>query len=62
MNHPEPDDRLDSFLVFLGTIIIGLGFGLLFTYKDYREYVETLLVVTGISSFLFTFYQIWKKK
>lgn len=50
------DDGSGILLIFLATIMIGLGFGLLYTYKEYKEFVEVIMVVSGISSFLFTTY------
>jgi hypothetical protein len=48
MNLPDDDDSLDNLLVLLGTIIIGLGFGLLYTYREYRFYVETLMIIKNV--------------
>ena len=52
----DHDDKSGISLVFLATLMIGLGFGLLYTYKEYKEYIEVIMIVSGISSFLFTTY------
>ena len=52
----DHDDKSGILLVFLATLMIGLGFGLLYTYKEYEEYIEVIMIVSGISSFLFTTY------
>lgn len=52
----DHDDKSGILLVFLATLMIGLGFGLLYTYKEYKEYIDVIMIVSGISSFLFTTY------
>ncbi len=60
MNYKE-DDKFANFLVFLGTIIVGLSVGYLYTYPIYKEIVEVGMVVMTVSSFLYLIYQILKK-
>lgn len=33
MNNPEEEEKLGVLIVFIGTLIVGLGFGLLFTFR-----------------------------
>lgn len=61
MKNPELEEKTGILIVFISTLMIGLGFGLLFTYKEYKEFVEVIMVITSISSFLFTTYLTFRK-
>ena len=53
----------DSVIFVLGSLIVGLLFALLFTFKEYKHYAEPFMIVLTVSTTLICYREfIWKKK
>ncbi|HRG47031.1 MAG TPA: hypothetical protein PLX69_13960 [Leptospiraceae bacterium] len=52
----------NSIYLILGSLWVGCAFAFLYTYDDYREFVEYISIILSISSAIITLWQTFHKK
>ncbi|HNF28030.1 MAG TPA: hypothetical protein PKV80_26425 [Leptospiraceae bacterium] len=55
-------EKIDSLLVFLSVVFIGLLVSLLGTYKEYEGAVSVLLTTISVAGFILASFEFFRKK